>query len=148
MNRRSAIFYYWLFKNKFGLPGRDLLRFLFKPNVKKIAEKFIKGIEDEENYKKITFNNFALPLYWPVEYPLSNLYQVVAETFDKNDWHYYEYKETGVAGRDVVVDIGAAEGLFSLVVVKKCQKIYLIEPNALFTQTLKKTFQNSIPERV
>jgi len=41
---------------------------------------------------------------------------------------------------DVVLDCGAAEGAFALLIAQKCQKVYAIEPHPLFIPAMKKTF--------
>jgi len=71
---------------------------------------------------------------------------VTAETFDIDDWHYYEYKNTKVLDDDIVVDCGAGEGLFSLSVIERCKKIIIIEPNDIFYCALEKTFRKYIPQ--
>ena len=54
--------------------------------------------------------------------------------------HQYQSHRVHVQAGDVVVDIGAAEGLFSLDVAERASKIYLFENDASWYAPLKKTF--------
>jgi FkbM family methyltransferase len=62
----------------------------------------------------------------------------------ERDWHYYQKTHTEVAEGEIILDIGAAEGLFSLSVADKCDKIILIEPNKFFANALGKSFSKCI----
>jgi FkbM family methyltransferase len=42
----------------------------------------------------------------------------------------------------VILDVGAAEGLFALSVIERCKKIIMIEPNDFFYNSLRKTFKD------
>ena len=113
-----------------------------KPKVDAIAKTFIRSIETVDDYNKVTFHNLERPLYWPKKFSASGVYQVTAETFDTNDWHYYQYEKTKIEKGDVLLDIGTAEGLLPLVVVDRCAHIYMIEPSQYFYTSLIKTFEN------
>lgn len=54
--------------------------------------------------------------------------------------HQYQSERCHVQDGDVVVDVGAAEGLFSLDVADKASKIYLFENDPAWLVPLKKTF--------
>ena len=140
--------YFWLFKNRYNITSLELWRFLKKPTVKKIALRYIKNICYLNNVIEVSFNNIEDKLYWPAQYNLEYLYQVCAEAFDVDDWHNYESEVTQVKDDDIIIDIGAAEGLFSLSKVKKCKKIYIVEPNEVFFNTLNETFSKYKPEKV
>src|SRR5690606_27705469 len=97
-------------------------------------------LKETDSFVKVTFSQIPDPLFWPRQYPIDGLYQVVAETFDREDWHYYQKKSTEVESQDVVVDVGAAEGLFSLTIADRCRKVIMIEPNDFFVKSLQQTF--------
>lgn len=141
--RRFRILFYWLFYNKNNVSFIELLNFLVKPKVDVIAKKFIKDIESEGDYDKVSFTNAKRKLYWPKKFSISGIYQVTAETFDTNDWHYYQYEKTKVNQGDILLDIGTAEGLFPLVVIDKCSHVYMVEPSQYFHQSLLKSFEDS-----
>lgn len=139
--RRVRILFYWLFFNKNNINFFELLKFLVKPKVGVIAKKFIKKIDSSDEYNKVTFLNLNRELYWPKKFAVSGIFQVTAETFDTNDWHYYQYEKTPVEKGEILLDIGTAEGLFPLVVLDKCSHIYMVEPSQYFFNSLAKTFE-------
>ncbi len=95
------------------------------------------------DFLKVYFFDLTKPLYYPVSMDRHSLAQVIVETFNKRNWHYYEIAQTKVQPADVVVDCGSAEGLFSLTVHERCHKIFLIEPLERFISSLKLTFKNA-----
>jgi len=145
--RRVIIAFYWLFKSKNNVGFIELIKFLLKPTVSKIADRYIKSIEKNDAWIVVSFKQMDQKLFWPKEYPVSGIYQVVSETFDRDDWHYYQKTGTLIRDGEVLLDIGAAEALFSLTVMDKCEKIILIEPNDHFTRSLEKTF-DAVPDKV
>jgi hypothetical protein len=54
--------------------------------------------------------------------------------------HRYEYDDFCVKHNDVVVDVGAAEGNFSLSIVEKVNKLFLFEVDKAWIDALKMTF--------
>jgi FkbM family methyltransferase len=71
---------------------------------------------------------------------LNLLYTIATQLSDPCHWHYYESPETPVTANDVVVDCGAGEGLFGLLVARRCQAVYLVEPLPDLIVVLKQTF--------
>jgi hypothetical protein len=59
---------------------------------------------------------------------------------DINSPHRYLTESFNVGNDDVIADIGAAEGNFSLSVIEKAGKVYLFEYDPEWTQALKATF--------
>ncbi len=139
--RRLLIIYFWLIKGKNNVSFSELVRFLLKPKVDAVAGRYVKGINRQGDFFEVSFNTTPEILFWPGTFPASGINQVVAETFDKDDWHYYQKEHTVVDAGEVLVDVGAAEGLLSLVVAHRCQKVILIEPNRQFAAALRKSFQ-------
>lgn len=139
--RRLKILYFWLFVNKNNVSFSDLMYFLCKPKINIIAKKFIKKIERKEDFE-VSFNNFNYKLYWPSVFSIDRLNQVICESFDKNDWHYYQKKGTEIENGEIILDIGTAEGLLPISVIDKCAHIYMIEPSKLFCNCLEKTFSD------
>jgi len=138
--RRIKILFFWIFINRNNISFTNLLQFLVKPKINAIAKKHIKNIEKEGDDYKVTFNALAHAMYWPQSFSLNRLDQVVSETYDVNDWHYYQKEHTVIEDGEILLDVGTAEGLFPLTVAHKCSHIYLVEPGAAFNKTLKKTF--------
>ena len=59
---------------------------------------------------------------------------------DPNSPHRYLTKDFNITAGDIVIDAGAAEGLFSLEVIEKVQKVYIIEPDSEWVNALSATF--------
>ncbi len=138
--RRLKILLYWLFGNKNNVSIRQLAAFLTKARVEKIARPFVVSLESADRFIKVQLKDTPQPLYWPSQLPLDLLYQVVTETFDPSDWHYYQKRNTTVAEQEILLDVGAAEGLFSLTVAPRCKQIILVEPNEVFYTALQHSF--------
>ncbi|MCU0350597.1 MAG: FkbM family methyltransferase [Flavobacterium sp.] len=140
--RRVKILFYWLFKDKNNITFSILLQFLFKPSVTSIARPFIKEIKESDDhfFSVVKFHHFPEELFWPNSFPINRIYQVVAETFDTKDWHFYQKKHTEIKKGERLLDIGAAEGLFALAVAEKCEKIVMVEPSSSFVKALQQTF--------
>lgn len=58
--------------------------------------------------------------------------------------HCYFKKGYEVKEGSVIVDVGAAEGLFSLDYIDKAQKVYLIDADMQWIEALRKTFENDL----
>ncbi len=140
--RRINILKYWFFYDKKEVGGKEILWNIFRPVSKVLAGKYIREIKNAGDYYVVYLKNLSQPLFYPRVMNLKALYQVIVESFEPNDWHYYEAKETKAKANDIVVDCGAAEGLFGLLACQKCKKLYLVEPMPLFIESLKKTFKN------
>ena len=140
--RRIKILFFWLFVNKNNVTFSKLLHFLSKPKVHTIAQKFIDKVTKVDQDFEVTFKNFKGKLFWPGSFTIDRLDQVVAETFDTNDWHYYQKEHTEVENGEIILDIGTAEGLMPLTVIDKCEHVYMVEPSVAFCKTLNKTFSN------
>lgn len=137
--RRMKILFFWIFINKNNVSFSELIQFLFKPKVNVIASQFIQEITQNEDFE-ITFKNINKKIFWPAKFSISRLNQVVAESFDTNDWHYYQKEHTEITNGEVILDIGTAEGLLPISVIDRCKHIYMIEPSKLFCNCLNKTF--------
>jgi FkbM family methyltransferase len=139
--RRIKILIFWLLGSRNKVSFKELIQFLTKPTVDKIAKKHIKCITENEDFE-FEFKSFPDKLYWPKSFSIDRMNQIVAETFDKDDWHYYQKEHTEIEDNEILLDIGTAEGLFPLTVIDKCKHIYLVEPSKTFYNCLKKTYAN------
>lgn len=139
---RLQVLQWWLRGEKNNVGLSDLVKFFFAPSYSSKAAAIITKIEKDKNYLVIHLKDQKYPLFYPEHLALRSLNQIVVETFYKNDWHYYQIEETMVEAGDIVVDCGAGEGLFSLVVAPVCKKVYLIEPMLNFVEALKMTFHH------
>lgn len=138
--------------NAYGFSGRnflfsmrDLVRGILKEPCTRLGPRFIECIDETDNaqYLRVKIRSVSTPLYWPRVLPLFDLYKVVTECFYEADWHFYEVPETRVAPGDVVLDCGAAEGIFSLRVMERAGHIVAFEPQPIFVASLQRTFGDS-----
>lgn len=104
---------------------------------------FSKIFKTELHYK-IYLYKYKKYIYLPIDdLILNQFYYTYLELTNPFCGHYYESLGTTVAHGDVVIDCGAAEGLFSLINENKAKRIYLIEPLKKFSEALSKTFLKS-----
>lgn len=75
--------------------------------------------------------------YWAKAYVNSILMEQ-----DEKSPHRYLTPDIAIGQDDVVFDIGAAEGNFSLFLIDKVKKVVLFESDAGWIEALKKTFEN------
>lgn len=141
--RRFQILFFWLFSQKNNVSFGELIAFLLKPKVSGIARRYLREVTDEGAFQKVLFEGVSRPLYWPSRFPVQGVEQVTAETFDTADWHYYRKPQTPIETGDILLDIGTAEGLFPLVVLDQCEKLFLVEPSSSFGDALEQTFRDA-----
>lgn len=75
------------------------------------------------------------------EKKIKQAYNDLMREQDMNSPHRYLTDKFTVASNDVVADIGAAEGNFSLAVIEDVKKIYLFEYDNEWIEALKATFE-------
>jgi FkbM family methyltransferase len=148
MNRRIGIGCQWLSGKRNGVSLLELIKVMFAPTSTPKAKRYITSIEEDQDFIKIYLKNVDMPLYYPKEASLQQLHQVISELFCPSEWHYYETDETRVQPDDVVVDCGAAEGLFSLLVANRCKKVYAVEPHPRFVEAMQHTFNGGSNIRI
>lgn len=81
------------------------------------------------------------PINWD-EKRIADYYRTILIEQDIRSPHCYHSEACGVKDGDVVVDVGAAEGIFSLDCIDKVSKIYLIEADEDWIEALKQTFRD------
>ncbi len=113
---------------------RALLRALGRAAIASVEE--VPG----EPYLRVRLRGVDRTLWWPLPIDRESLYIVAQEQAYPWNPHNYEIPQSGVRPDDVVLDCGAAEGLFSLRVIDRCFRLILVEPLDLFVQGLHRTF--------
>jgi FkbM family methyltransferase len=147
VNRRIIILYHWLTrKNSVGIVA--MAKFLCAPRMPKIAARYISRIEETDGYLQVWLKGMDDCLFWPKEFDPYLLKAMIAEICDATNWHCYFHPLTPIGSEDVVIDVGAAEGLFSLIALQRGARVVAIEPNPVFVAAMQKTFGRHIPERV
>lgn len=73
---------------------------------------------------------------------VADYYRSILIEQDAGSPHKYTDESFGVEDGDVVVDIGVAEGNFSLQIVDRVSKLYIIESDEKWIEALQETFRN------
>jgi FkbM family methyltransferase len=124
----------------FSFTWPEVVKAVCKPPCTRIGPTFIERIDEDGDFLLVKIRSVSTRLFWPKSLPLFDLYKVVTECFYEDDSHFYEVSETRVAPNDVVLDCGAAEGIFSLRVLERARYIIAFEPLPLFIKSMQKTF--------
>lgn len=117
----------------------DIIWYLLAPRYTQIAQRYILSINEEDEYMVIYLDGLETPLYWPKYMPYKHALVAIAEILEKSHWHFYEIHETHVHEGDIVLDCGAAEGLFGMSVLGRARQVYFIEPHPAFIASLHRT---------
>ncbi len=139
---RLQVLRYFLFKNRNNVTFGEMIRLFFDLPYSIKAKLKIDKILYERDFLKIFLKNYSCPLFYPSLCNLESFNQVVVESLYVNNWHYYQVNVTKVSKEDIVVDCGAAEGLFTFLVSPRCKRVYAIEPLSLFNEALRYTFKD------
>lgn len=121
----------------------EVLRYLCKPGKQGRASRYIERVDETGDYRALTFKGFDRPFYYPKDCSWIDLCATIDECFDPKNWHHYTAMHTPIESNDVVVDCGAAEGLFTFTCAEKVSKVFAFEPLPRFVAALKKNFCNS-----
>ena len=123
-----------IIKHVLGIQDRFLVR----------LKRIVKISSDGENYAA-HIKGLDYPLFFPKTLPLKQFWIVVGEQFMPNSWHLYEIRalpQVRISKNDIVVDCGAADGLFSLIAAQKASKVYALEPVPEFIRSMHRTFKD------
>lgn len=121
----------------------DVLGFLAQKGKEGRAQRFIQRTEKDDHYTKVFFQQFPQnPLFYPNRYRWVDFCQTVDECFNERNWHHFLSPRFSLSPGDVVVDCGAAEGLFSFFACMKGAKVIAFEPDSGFVEAMNLTFAN------
>jgi hypothetical protein len=150
IKRKNVISYLELKCNEVD-EGSKILKFI-KTNhditfpydfVKKYNAEDIKVYDDlEYGGKYILHKNKRL--YFPKEFSsgyIACMYNSLLIEFDDESPHCYETSNFHVREGDVIADVGASEGIFTLNNIEKIKKVYLFECEERWIESLKMTFK-------
>jgi len=87
----------------------------------------------------VTVNDDAY--VWPTESPVENLIEMCAEQMIHDHPHQYLWGPTTIERGDVVLDIGACEGAFSLRAAMLGAQVVAVEPSRIMTAVIRELFQ-------
>jgi len=105
-----------------------------------VGPRFIESLAKADDQWVVHLRGCSTPLYFPYE-DLDLLHGILSEQMIPWHWHYYQIPETRVAPGDIVVDCGAAEGIFALLTRPAARHVYCIEPLPEFQRSLQLTFR-------
>ncbi|RJP27681.1 MAG: FkbM family methyltransferase [Candidatus Omnitrophota bacterium] len=140
INYRLCILANWLAGSRFNVSVLELTKYLLKHGFESKARSMVRSVGEETDYYVIRLKDIEVPLYYPRGLQLLDFYQVIVEQCFPDSWHKYSCDHTLVEDGDIVADCGAGEGLFALINIAKCKRLYAIEPHPSFVDALSKTF--------
>src|SRR5436190_23527776 len=126
----------WLQPDQSRPPLAELLHYFCRPSKQNRAARYIEGLQDIGDYFAINFKGFAQPFYYRKDCSWIDLCATVDECFNRANWHHYFSDHTPVLEDDVVIDCGAAEGLFTFISAQKAKKVVAFEPLPKFVTAL------------
>ena len=91
------------------------------------ATNWIKGIEAKTHWIEVDVVGIGV-IYYPLGLPMEGVYDTISCLLWEESTHKYEIPEASVREGDVVIDAGAAEGLFSLMVADRASSVFAFEP--------------------
>ncbi len=121
-------------------PVSQVLRWITQPGKERRAAAYIESIREDGDFKAIRFKGIGRDFFYPRAASWVDLCQTIDEVFNPENWHHFVTDETPLDPEDVVVDCGAAEGLFSFHVAPRVAKVYAIEPIPSWHAAMAKTF--------
>ena len=123
--------------------GETLAKGVFKLPCTAIGPRYVSRIEEAGEYLQVYLRGIHHPLSWPRKLGTFDLYKAATDCLYEEDWHHYEVPETRVQPGDVVLDCGAAEGIFALSVLNRAGQVVIFEPSPDFADSLHRTFGNA-----
>jgi len=121
-------------------PVGEIIHWITQPGKEQRANRFIESKKEAGDLWEIQFRGFNIPFYYPKTASWIDLCQTVDECLNPKNWHHFITDVTPIHPDDVVVDCGAAEGLFSFVAGQKAKKVYAVEPIPFWHNAMEKTF--------
>jgi len=103
------------------------------------------GEEAGSTKVRIRGHDIVLPNNMQLVDIIPEISAIYAETFAPHNSHQYFHSDTKIREGDIVLDIGASEGLFSLECLRNnAGKIYIFEPSQVWFDILKLRFKEKI----
>lgn len=128
--------------------GLDVFNYEFK---KKYVDLNIEVYRDKENGMSYVMHH-GKRLFFSKKYnnkeAIIHYYKSILLEQDVNSPHRYISEDFCINSGDIVIDIGAAEGNFSLEIIEKVSKLYIIETDEDWIEALKETFKEYLDKVV
>jgi FkbM family methyltransferase len=139
----NGVIRYWVNDSDRAMPARELLKWFFpwidNKNSQRFKESLLERTEKYGAFNAVYIRGLTSPVYFPDNVSVTAMTRIINEVMNPNNPHFYEQYGTEVE-EDIVLDCGAAEGLFSLSVLERSKRVYLAEPLPQFQASMKLTF--------
>jgi hypothetical protein len=150
LRNKIKVYFASLPENQVNGEQKEILQFLENNEIRIFPYSFhddyspdkIEVFYDQERKMRFVLQN-GKKLYFKKRWKEKKIKQAYSDLMreqDPNSPHRYLSGEFMIGKEDVVADIGAAEGNFSLAVVEEVKKIYLFEYDSEWIDALKATF--------
>jgi len=113
------------------------------------AQREIRVGSSFDGYCKVRWRNFTMVL--PKEFPMDRLSSIIVELVAPANPHYFFHHAIVIPTHDLVIDIGACEGLFSLLASERWphSRILAVEPSSVMCDGLTKAIEhNGLKDRI
>lgn len=140
---RLRLLQHWLAGRRNGVGLVDLLTVALDPTLGRKARRYIERIDEKPPYWRVQLHGIPRPMFFPIVVGRYMLEMLIVEQFHARDWHFYQIEPTCLRPDDIVLDCGAAEGLFSLQAEHVCKRVYAAEPVPMWIEAMTKTFAGS-----
>jgi FkbM family methyltransferase len=97
------------------------------------------NVTADEEFQYVTIDHQIF--VWPKNAPISSLVQLLSEVLQPDHPHHYNVAPTKIAPGDIVLDIGACEGAFSVDAANKGAEVILIEPSRRMGNVVNRLFK-------
>jgi len=148
---RKQILEYYKSEDKYPEELSTPLKYIRKNGLKVLPYSFIEKYKPEKidvcidhdcNLRYVTHCGYKL--YYPCEmgkHLIRHTYAMVQCEQDKESPHFYLSESFEISPDSIIIDVGTAEGNFSLSVAEKAKRIYLFEMGEQWKEPLEKTFE-------
>ncbi len=128
-------------RRRISLSG--LMKYCFaKPSFLE-ARKYFLYTRSDDVFDFYQIKGFKELFNYPKSLSTLDLAYLIYEHFYERGWHYYEIPQTNIEQGDIIIDCGAAEGLFAFKNQRRAGHVYLFEPLSVFVESLRFLFKNS-----
>ena len=121
-------------------PLKEVIAWLRQARCEKRALKFIESRQTAGDFIELQLKGFHDVFYYPSAGNWLELCAFINEILNEKHWHNYTSGPTPILPSDVVVDCGAAEGLFTFLATPIAKKVFAIEPMSIWQPGLIKMF--------
>ncbi len=121
---------------------QQVFGFLSQPGKENRAKVFFADVsKGDDFYRMVRFTeNPEFPLFYPRSYRWIDFCQTVDECFNPSNWHHFLSPRFNLTASDLVVDCGAAEGLFTWYAANLGATVHSFEPDSGFASSMRKSF--------